>query len=134
MNGTVRDMRRWAAGILCALALLFSGVPHHPVAAPVPVDLADYVLPDGTIPDLCLTDAHAGDDAAPGDGTGHHGHECGSCCLSVVAALPLPAVAFLRGRASRPAAVGRRAYVSVLPAVLGPGLGARAPPSAQPTV
>lgn len=53
-----RGMTRWAAclRILCAVALLFVGFAHQPAAATQPsvFELAQYVLPDGTITDLCL--------------------------------------------------------------------------------
>ena len=53
-----RDMTRWAAclRILCAVALMSVGFAHRPAAASQPdaFELAQYVLPDGTIADLCL--------------------------------------------------------------------------------
>lgn len=53
-----RRMTRWAAclRILCAVALLSVGFAHRPASAfePTALELAQYVLPDGTLPDLCL--------------------------------------------------------------------------------
>jgi hypothetical protein len=53
-----QGMTRWAAclRILCAVALLFVGFAHQPAAATQPsaFELAQYFLPDGTLPDLCL--------------------------------------------------------------------------------
>ncbi len=51
---------RWAAclRILCAVALLFVGFAHQPASAtqPTALELTQYVLPDGTMPDICLND------------------------------------------------------------------------------
>lgn len=53
-------MTRWAAclRILCAVALLFVGFAHQPASANAPsaFELAQYMLPDGTMPDICLND------------------------------------------------------------------------------
>lgn len=55
-----KRMTSWAAclRILCAVALLFVGFAHRPAsaAAPTALELAQYVLPDGTIQDICLND------------------------------------------------------------------------------
>jgi hypothetical protein len=42
--------------ILCAVALLFVGFAHQPATAGKPgvLELADYVLPDGSMADLCI--------------------------------------------------------------------------------
>ncbi|MBR0555947.1 hypothetical protein J5J10_09680 [Ciceribacter sp. L1K23] len=73
--------------ILCAIALLFVGLAHKtPVIASQSIstaELAQYVLPDGTIPVLCLDD----------EGT-PHGHDvgtgCDACLLSASILLPAP--------------------------------------------
>jgi hypothetical protein len=59
MEGTMdRGTTSWATclRILCAVALLFVGIAHQPASAtaPTPLDLVQYTLPDGTVPDLCL--------------------------------------------------------------------------------
>ncbi|WDZ77523.1 hypothetical protein PWG15_03150 [Ensifer adhaerens] len=75
-----------AARLLCALVLVTSALVQQPaVAMPVATGLAAYVLPDGTLADLCLT-AH--DDAGGKGGT--KGHGCQSCCLVAPADLPAP--------------------------------------------
>mgnify|MGYP001565386200 CR=1 FL=1 len=55
-----KRMTSWAAclRILCAVALLFVGFAHQPASATAPsaLELAQYVLPDGTLPDICLND------------------------------------------------------------------------------
>ncbi|WP_139276006.1 hypothetical protein [Pararhizobium antarcticum] len=124
-------MRHWIAGMLCTLALLLSGIAHHPLAGTMPADMAGYVLPDGSLPDLCLTgdpgDGAAADHVPSGN---HHrgGEDCGPCCLSVVATLPLPVMASAYRCTPRPSGTGAPIYHSILPPVLEPGLGARAPP------
>ncbi|ANH03452.1 hypothetical protein [Shinella sp. HZN7] len=59
-----RRMTRWAAclRILCAVALLFVGFSHQPASATAPtaLELTQYVLPDGTLPDICLNDMVGG--------------------------------------------------------------------------
>ncbi|MDQ0346584.1 hypothetical protein J2S76_001001 [Ancylobacter vacuolatus] len=75
--------------ILCALALLFALAAHHsPVASPseAAIDLSQYTLPDGTVPDLCLTGADE-------DGNPHpvaHLPGCDACRLNAVMGLPEP--------------------------------------------
>ncbi|WP_245261602.1 hypothetical protein [Ancylobacter sp. FA202] len=89
--------RRWTVSrgggvglrILCALALLFALAAHHsPAARPsgTGIDLSQYTLPDGTVPDLCLT-------GAEGDGNPHpaaHRPGCDACRLSAVIGLSGP--------------------------------------------
>lgn len=62
MLGTLRQSRAsfWIVA-LYALAVATLGLAHKPVvvSAPTAVELAAYALPDGTLPDLCLT-GHAG--------------------------------------------------------------------------
>lgn len=75
--------------IMCALALFFVGFAHKApaiAAESIPsAELAQYILPDGTIPVLCL----------PGDEEGKsHGHDfgtgCEACLLSSSILLPAP--------------------------------------------
>jgi hypothetical protein len=55
-----RRTTSWAAclRILCAVALLFVGFAHQPASAsgPTALESIQYMLPDGTMPDLCLND------------------------------------------------------------------------------
>jgi hypothetical protein len=75
--------------ITCALALLLVAFAHRPVAfAAVPFDVTAYVLPDGTIPDLCV----------PGNaGNGEiHATGCEFCRLASGIILPEPHTEFWR--------------------------------------
>ncbi|MCG6122131.1 MAG: hypothetical protein MEP57_05415 [Microvirga sp.] len=82
---------------LCLLALGVaphtprSGAPASPasLAAASGIDLSLYTLPDGTIPDLCLT-LHA--DAAEETGHGaHEGVHCPACSLTKTVLATAPA-------------------------------------------
>lgn len=89
--------RRWTVSrgggvglrILCALALLLALAVHRlPVPGPgaAATDLSQYTLPDGTVPDLCLT-------GAEGDGNPHpmaHRPGCDACRLNAVIGLAGP--------------------------------------------
>lgn len=89
-----RRLSSWEAWVrvLCAIALLCIGLAHKPpvvFAASVPAgDVAEYILPDGTLPVLCLPGqdddgkAHS-HDFAPGSG-------CEACRLSASLLLPPP--------------------------------------------
>ena len=86
----IRRMTRWAVclRILCAVALLSVGFAHRPaMAANVPsaVELAQYVLPDGTMPDLCLDGMV--------DGKEKHATpiKCEACRIGSAMLLPAPA-------------------------------------------
>jgi hypothetical protein len=76
--------------IICAIALLFVGLAHQPPVIDSPAipfsEIANYTLPDGTLPDLCLS--------AEGDHGKHHGQPgstgCEACRLSTAMALPAP--------------------------------------------
>jgi hypothetical protein len=76
--------------IICALALLFVGFAHKPPVTdsyPVPpTEVAHYILPDGTLPVLCLPSQ---------DGTIKHGHPdaasgCEACRLTTSVLVPSP--------------------------------------------
>jgi hypothetical protein len=81
---------QWAVRILCVLALLFVGLAHKPPAVAGPIsaaELAQYILPDGSMATLCLPSE---------DGKTHHGsHDqgsgCEACRLSASVLLPVPA-------------------------------------------
>src|SRR5262245_14864628 len=75
-----------AARLLCALVLVVSALIQQPAAAmPIATDATAYVLPDGTLADLCLT----GHDDADGKGS-TKAHGCQSCCLVAPVDLPSP--------------------------------------------
>lgn len=85
---------QWVVRIVCALALLFVGFAPppdlYPDAIPASV-LAQYTLPDGTVPLLGLLSE---------DGKSHHGgHDLGSGCEAchLTASILLPAPADLCG-------------------------------------
>ncbi|MFK0161949.1 hypothetical protein [Rhizobium sp. NPDC090279] len=76
--------------ILGAVALLSVGFAHHPAisnAAELPsLELAQYRLPDGSLPIICTTEKTA-------DGRQHgktHMLGCEACRISAAALLPLP--------------------------------------------
>ena len=92
-----RRTLRITATVLLALSALLLGFAHKPLSLdPSPYELAAYVLPDGTPPFLCHSDADA-----PEAGT-HHGTAsalCDACLLTsspglgavAAAVLPTPA-------------------------------------------
>lgn len=90
---------------------------------PVAAGMAAYVLPDGSLPDICLT----GHDEPDGKG-GTKSHGCQSCCLAAPVALPTPQS--VRGRFSSEIFVRSSLAAELLLArpVLLAGLGPRAPP------
>jgi hypothetical protein len=72
--------------IFCVMVLVFAGIAHRPMTAmaAAPSDLAIYVLPDGSIPSLCVTDT---------DGTKpvkHLDRGCEVCRIASGTILPLP--------------------------------------------
>ncbi len=95
-------------------ALVLAAFAHRAVnAEPVPAELAAYVLPDGTLPDICLT----GDT----NDTGHdHGTvACEFCLIAGGAALAAPvadASAVHRSIASADLNVAARTDLSPFPA------------------
>jgi hypothetical protein len=83
--GTTRLLVR----ILCAVALLSVGFAHRPAVSAAeltPVELAQYRLPDGTLPVLCVTERTP-------DGKEHskaYMPGCEACRISAAALLPTP--------------------------------------------
>lgn len=83
-------LRQWGLCVICALAFLLLGFAHKaPVvdAGAIPAsEIAAFILPDGSLPMLCLSS---------GDGkTNHHGQEatgfCETCRLAAATILPEP--------------------------------------------
>ncbi|MDZ7603850.1 MAG: hypothetical protein U1A06_21010 [Hoeflea sp.] len=112
--------------MLCALSLLLVAFAHRPLAvesAPAisTADLAAYVLPDGTLPDLCLT---GGDDGADHSAATH----CEACRIVSAVDLPSPFDGFEIARwiAADGLAVPQVARLAY--PVLLPGASPRAPP------
>ncbi|MGV1755532.1 hypothetical protein ACQZ6F_11565 [Rhizobium sp. A22-96] len=125
--GTTRLLVR----ILCAIALLSVGFAHRPAVASAaeltPVELAQYRLPDGTLPVLCVTERTP-------DGKEHskaYMPGCEACRISAAILLPTPPtdicehLAFVREDivVTRDEAFRRQLYP--------PNSGPRAPPSPQ---
>lgn len=84
------QFRQLGLRILCAVAFLLLGFAHKPPvvdASPIPAsEIADYILPDGTLPVLCLPSE---------DGTAKHNHPdsgtfCEACRLAASTILPTP--------------------------------------------
>lgn len=81
-----------AVRLLCALTLVFVGLAHE---FPSRVDseltataLAHYVLPDGTLPTICVTVV---DESRKEHGKIAHLHECEACQINASVTLPAPA-------------------------------------------
>lgn len=74
--------------MLCALSLLLVAFAHKPVlssataAAYADVNIADFILPDGTLPDLCLDSGGTGEHASAG--------HCEACRIVSSVDLPSP--------------------------------------------
>lgn len=116
--------------IMCALALLCLGLAHKPpvlATAGIPLtEIAAYVLPDGTLPVLCVT-SHDDGKAHPHDEGRSTG--CEACRLNASVILPAPAlVAFATVERVRNTVLPKRSeahYRQLFP----PNTGPRAPPS-----
>jgi hypothetical protein len=122
-------VEQWTVRMLCALALLFVGFAHRPPAlADRTADFSAYLLPDGTLPSLCITVTDGGGK----DPSDHHlhGQGCEACRISASVLLPAPSdvvgvhLAYQRPvqPPQRPEAFRRQIYP--------PNTGPRAPPSA----
>jgi hypothetical protein len=80
---------QWLVRILCAVALLSVGFAHRPAVSAAeltPIELAQYRLPDGTLPVLCVTERTP-------DGKEHskaYMPGCEACRISAAILLPTP--------------------------------------------
>jgi len=81
---------QWLLRILCAFALLSVGFAHQPAISSADelttAALAQYRLPDGTLPVICVSEKTA-------DGREHskaHVPSCEACRISSAALLPAP--------------------------------------------
>ncbi|MDK4705620.1 hypothetical protein PH562_25485 [Rhizobium sp. CNPSo 4062] len=90
MRKAISRTFQWSARILCAVALLFVGFAHQPIIATAdeisPIELAQYRLPDGSLPILCITYKDA-------DGKVHgkaYAPGCEACRIASAAMLPTP--------------------------------------------
>lgn len=116
--------------LICALSLLLVAFAHKPLSASAAavalqfayagVDVAEFILPDGTLPDLCLE----------GEGSGEHsgaGH-CEACRIVSAAGLPVPMDLYLVNQVPVPVLLAsRQKDVAPRPA-LQPGASPRGPP------
>jgi hypothetical protein len=86
------QIEQWALRILCAVALVFVGFAHQLPAAAAgefdPAELGQYVLPDGTLPTLCVTTT---DKSGQSQHDKAHSHGCEACRISTAILLPAPA-------------------------------------------
>ena len=91
MPTALRHVRlRAAVAALYAVAMLLLGVAHAPLVGTVAkpsVDLAAFLLPDGSLPDLCVVADEGSGDPAP-----HHAAAslCDACLLTAAPGLPPP--------------------------------------------
>lgn len=90
MRKRIFKTTRWLVRILCAFALLSVGFAHQPIVASADeisaIELAQYRLPDGSLPVLCVTYKDA-------DGKVHgkaYAPGCEACRITAAAVLPAP--------------------------------------------
>ena len=82
-------LRFWLTGLLAglfALAIVPAPAEHARAVLAQAVFVADYAMPDGTLPDLCS------DHGEPVDGHGRHLLEpaCFACVIMAAPGLPIP--------------------------------------------
>jgi hypothetical protein len=81
---------RWLVRMACAIALLFVGFGHQAPASAASTfaqgEFAEYVLPDGTLPVICIADK---DSRVQPHGKKHQS-ECEACLVSGAVILPTP--------------------------------------------
>ncbi len=112
--------------MLCALSLLLVAFAHQPlvtsaaVSAYAGVDVADYVLPDGTLPDICLD----------GRDDGHHSasKHCEACRIVSSVDLPSPYDGYLVTRLSAAAELTIPRYFRISRPFLRENASPRGPP------
>lgn len=126
----VRPRREWsrvdlAVRIFCALVLVVSAFMQLSAGAAMSAapEVAAYVLPDGSLADLCLT----GHDDPDGKG-GTKAHGCQSCCPAAPVALPAPQAFHARISSVFLALSSSAAELLLARPVLLAGSGPRAPP------
>jgi hypothetical protein len=92
MQGRLDRIEQLMVRILCAIALVFVGLAHQAPALAEdslsPAALAQYVLPDGTLPTLCVTVV---DDHGKEHGKIAHLNPCEACRITASVLLPQPA-------------------------------------------
>lgn len=95
---------------LYALAVLFVGLAHRPLGSQQAshVELANFVLPDGTVPPICGQDGNNHQDAG--------GVHCEACALSSAPGLAAPSFTHHFAPTSRIVALAGPAEAQYLPA------------------
>lgn len=114
--------------MLCALSLLLVAFAHKPLvssaaaSAYVGVDVADFILPDGRLPDLCLG----------GEEDGHHSafNHCEACRIFASVDVPSAVDVFVVNPLSPAAHLTARLDDRVARSFLRPGASPRGPPLA----
>lgn len=112
--------------MLCALSLLLVAFAHKPLVTSAAasaydgVNIADYVLPDGTLPDLCLSDEEGG----------HHSgfNHCEACRIFASADVPSPLDVFVINRRNIAAHLVTQQDDRFVRSFLRPGASPRGPP------
>lgn len=99
----------WFRVLLVAAVVLSAFAHRAAINGPTPFELAQYALPDGSIPDIC--------NSGSGDGSGHVHAICDFCLIAGSAA---------------PAQPGAPVLASPLPIVLAVALPPRAAPPVTP--
>ncbi|MBY5543290.1 hypothetical protein HFO60_25295 [Rhizobium leguminosarum] len=88
------QIEQWALRILCAAALVFVGFAHQLPAAAAgefdPAELSQYVLPDGSLPTLCVTTT---DKSGQSRHDKARSHGCEACRISAAILLPAADIA-----------------------------------------
>lgn len=112
----------------CAIALLFVGFAHQTPSkgAFVPSEFAEYILPDGTLPVICI---RGKTDGMNKHDTAQQAQGCEACRIAASVLLPVPDN--YRSEYPRIATAAMRAYdveVHFRP-LLPPNTGPRAPPA-----
>jgi len=127
MSRRSSSAEQWIVRTICAIALLLVAFAHKPIVLDRPLvsasELSQYVLPDGTVPVLCLTSEdgatkHAGRDLWSG---------CEACRLTASILLPvradvagLPIVHQVRSFLPKPVKAFRRQLFTLNTAPRGP--------------
>lgn len=123
----INDKWLLALRMLCAIALLSVGFAHKVPAGVADqtsaFELAAFALPDGTMPDICLSDGHTGDQDHSYAG------DCEACRLSATILLPDPADTVGRRMAVYRELSFAARPITVRRLVLSPNASPRAPPA-----
>ena len=112
--------------MLCALSLLLVAFAHKPVTVSAAalaydgVDIAEFVLPDGTLPDLCLSDEENGHSSA-------YNH-CEACRIFGSVELPSAFDSYVINRLSADAQLTSPRDIRAARSLLRPGASPRGPP------